>query len=106
MDWLQKKFEHALNRRDTAKKELTELVQLVNPNICGDIKYLVSFFWSQWADQVRVGFDHSKESKEYVEGQKKLVEFWENEEILENYQYVLISFWHWFYQQWKTWIFV
>jgi cellulose biosynthesis protein BcsQ len=90
VDWLQKKFEHALNRRDTAKKELTELVQLVNPNIRGDVKYSVSFFRSQWADQVRVGLDHSEESEEYVEGQKKLAEFWENEEILENYQYVLI----------------
>jgi hypothetical protein len=64
------------------------LVQLVNPNVPGENKYLVNFFRTQWADQVRVGLDHSEESKEQIEGQKKLAEFWQNEEIMESYQYV------------------
>jgi hypothetical protein len=88
VDWLQKKFENALNQRDAAKEVLTDLGQLVNPNIHGDKKYSVSFFQAQWADQVWVGLDHSEESKEQIEGKKKLAEFWQNEEIMEKYQYV------------------
>jgi hypothetical protein len=64
------------------------LVQLVNPKVPGENKYSVNFFQTQWANQVQVGLDHSEESEEQIEGQKKLAEFWQNEEIMESYQYV------------------
>jgi hypothetical protein len=51
---------------------------------------LVPFFQAQWADQVWVALDHSKDSEEQVQGRLQLAQFWENEEILETYWHVQV----------------
>jgi hypothetical protein len=76
----------ALNWSDWEKEVLTNLLWLSNTHVCGKSTFLVWFFQAQWVDQVGIALDHSKDSKEKVQGNLKMAQFWENEEILLSYQ--------------------
>jgi len=88
--WLLRKFDHALNRRDTAKDELIQLTKLANPHMRHSVNYSVEFFRTQWEDQVRVGLESGDSEAQELQ-KKKLAEFFENEEVLESYRDRLIS---------------